>query len=147
MINKPMEKIPFILYPINWVIGITVIIILYFCDPGEKGSTVWAFSYILGLATALLNFGIMIRAGRRFEQLAKKGIKPNVWASFGIRTLVFAGVFLTIFQDTQSVDPRFNLIVAFCGYMQVRLVLIVYTIIKREKVKPSDTDATSIIER
>lgn len=130
------NNFPLIIYPIAWVVGIVVSLALFFFGPKGEG-VIWAKSYALGLITALLNLGLMIRGNRRMARLAEAGIKSSFLPGFLLRLVVFIGVFAAIWWEAYKVpEPIFNIFVAFIGYITLKFIIIVYVLIKREKVNP-----------
>lgn len=129
-----MHKFGVIFVPIVWVVGALCAVIIYLsCKEADK--SIWTLSYVLGLITALMNFGLLMKSNRRLVENAKNNITHRNLPSFFVRTLVFVGVFAAIaFNQYQSVNPRFHLIPAFLGYMTLKAVLIIFVIARRGKV-------------
>ncbi|UKI49092.1 MAG: ATP synthase subunit I [Clostridium sp.] len=90
-----MSKFGIIVVPITWTVGAIVAIIL-----GIWGPDRWWLSYLLGLMTALLNFGLMMKSNRRLAEKTKnqEEIKPKRIALTGyfVRIIVFVAIFTAV---------------------------------------------------
>lgn len=130
-----INKFGAIIVLICWGVGAVVAAIL-----GLLGPYNWWFSYLLGLATALFNFSLLIKSSRRLEQLAKVddvtfNPKKFMIGGYAVRILIFVVVFAAIaFNQYQTEEPRIFLIPAFIGYLTLKLVVIIYSLIKKGKV-------------
>ncbi len=129
-----MSKFGIIVVPISWAIGAIVAIIL-----GVWGPDRWWLSYLLGLMTALLNFGLMMKSNRRLAEKTKnqEEIKPKRMAltGYSVRIIVFVAIFATVcYSQFKTENPRFFAIPMIIGYLTLKLVIIAYGIIKRGKV-------------
>lgn len=129
-----MSKFGIIVVPITWAIGAIVAIIL-----GIWGPDRWWLSYLLGLMTALLNFGLMMKSNRRLAEKTKnqEEIKPKRIALTGyfVRIIVFVAIFTAVcYSQFKTENPRFFAIPMIIGYLTLKLVVIAYGIIKRGKV-------------
>ena len=129
-----MSKFGIIVVPITWVVGAIVAIIL-----GIWGPDRWWLSYLLGLMTALLNFGLMMKSNRRLAEKTKnqEEIKPKKIAltGYAVRIIVFVAIFAAVcYSQFKTENPRFFAIPMIIGYLTLKLVVIAYGIIKRGKV-------------
>lgn len=131
MRNDEMTKLSIIVVPLSWVIGAIIAVIIYFgCSDAD--SMIWLKSYILGLVTALLNFGLQVSGGRGFIREVNRTDGAPVRKSimgYVIRLLIAGLVFAYIVYDMNSDSPRFTVIPALIGYMTLKVVLIVVSLI------------------
>lgn len=126
-----MTKLSIIVVPASWVVGAISAVIIYFCC-SNGDNTIWLKSYILGLVTALLNFGLQISGGRGFIREVNKtdGVPVRRSILGYILRLIIAGlIFAYIIYDMYSSSPRFHVIPALIGYITVKVVLIVVSLI------------------
>lgn len=132
-----MQKFGAILVPIVWLVGIVIGIIIFFaCSIDDR--KVWLLSYVLGLVTALMNFGLMMKSNRKMvSNVINNEPKPvqKFMTAFGLRMLVFVAVFGAMTVNIATSDsPRFNLLPAFIGYMLLKVVMVILVLIKKGKV-------------
>lgn len=131
-------KIEYLIVPITLAVGGIVTAILAATHQG------WSY-YLIGLMTALLNHGLLVKQSFQIERNAKldpegKQLKPKrtmmLW--YFLRVLVFVGVFVSIAfkadlkNNSQGV---WYFLTAFGGYMTLKAVLIVLVLIFKGKVK------------
>lgn len=98
------------------------------------------FSYVFGVLTGLVCFSILLQNGKsmiRQARILKEGEKPV--SHFGlyfmlkiVLLLAILGVF-AYFQFALKIE-KFNLIVLAFGYLSSRIVVIISSLILREKV-------------
>lgn len=128
MQNDEMTKLSIIVVPICWLIGAIVAVIFYFTI-----GKVWMKSYVLGLVTALLNFGIQISFGHRFirEVNKKENGAPirNTVLGYIVRLLVAGVIFAFIVYEQELGSSRFKVIPALIGYGSEKVVLITVSLI------------------
>lgn len=130
-----MHKFGIVVVPLSWLIGGIATVILAIWGPDH-----WWMSYLLGLFTALLNFGLMMKSNNRFAKKVKEDselVKPRkmVLTGYGIRVLIVIAVFAAIAIDEfKSQDPRLFCIPAIIGYLTLKFIVIFYGLIKRGKV-------------
>lgn len=128
MRDDDLTKISIIVVPSCWVVGLIVAIILYFTVSKQ-----WMLSYVLGLVTALLNFGLQLTSGRRFlSEVNKEGGTPVRRTILGylIRIAIAGLVFAFIIRDQMTSDkPRFYVIPAVIGYLTEKAIFIIGSLI------------------
>lgn len=128
MRNDDLTKISIIVVPSCWVLGALIAIIMYFAASKE-----WCMSYVLGLVTALLNFGLTVSAGRGFmSEVNKTDGAPvrRTMLGFLIRLVIAGLVFVFIIHDQVTSDsPRFYVIPAIIGYLTEKVVFIIASLI------------------
>ncbi|MGM9971711.1 MAG: ATP synthase subunit I [Anaeroplasmataceae bacterium] len=131
MRNDEMTKLSIIVVPVSWVVGALIALIIYLsCSDADK--TIWLKSYILGLVTALLNFGLQVSGGRGFIREVNRTDGAPVRRSilgYVLRLLIAGLIFGFIVYDMYSDSPRFHIIPALIGYVTVKMVLIVVSLI------------------
>ena len=134
-----MTKLSIFVVPISWVVGAIVAVILYFAL--KKGmNVIWTKSYVLGLVTALLNFGLTISFGRGFIREVNRADGAPVRRSiigYIVRLLIAGLVFAFVIYDQFSSSARFNVIPTLIGYMTVKIVIIIVSLIINSKGKVS----------
>ncbi len=128
MRDDDLTKISIIVVPACWVIGLIVAIIMYFAH-----SKAWMLSYVLGLVTALLNFGLQLTAGRGFmSEVNKENGTPVRKTILGylIRLVIAGLVFAFIIREQMTSDkPRFYVIPAVIGYLTEKVIFIIGSLI------------------
>ncbi len=126
-----------IVVPISWVVAAIVATCLGCCGYD------W-LAYLIGVFTGLLNYGIMVKTNRKmvrmaelYPETAKILAKRTAWTGVLLRMLVFMGVFLALFFKEvyrQEEVKMWILLIAFSGYMTIKVVLIAVYLIFRKKV-------------
>lgn len=134
--QKPDQKINYLVVPIVWVVAGVTALILGLCKLD------WIY-YLIGVFTGLLNYGLMLKTNRRIVRLAElypeeAAIHAKKQAVVGwiIRLVVFLAIFLAIFFKDVFGNPDniWLLVIAFSGYATIKIVLIAVYIIFRKKV-------------
>lgn len=139
MMNDKKVVLNILVVPTCWVVGGITALILGLCKLD------W-MSYLIGLFTGLLSFGMMVKSSRRMARLAElePGVgmakaKSSSWKGASLRLLVVGAVFAALFFKEKFGNPDANpmwvLIYALCGYMTVKVVLIAVYLIFRKKVE------------
>lgn len=128
--QNDMYKLSLILIPLTWVIGIITSLIFYFALHSDI-RWVWVRSYIIGLASGLLCFGIMVRTNKYMPKDGndKTNFRKITLLSYFMRFLLLAAIFAAI-VFTDGLDPIPGLI----GYGTLKVVLIVLLLIKKGDV-------------
>ncbi len=137
-----IHKLGIIVVPITWLVGIITALVMYFvCSDAIKW--IWTKSYILGLATSLMTFGLTLKGGKSFLREVSKPsgsgepVRKTI-LSYIFRLAVAAAVCVAVILNQQSNNPKFNIVPTIIGYLTLKVVLIIVTIIKRGKVKVDD---------
>lgn len=137
MNKDEMYKLSILVVPSSWVIGAIIALIIYFsCSQPDK--LIWTKSYVLGLVTCLLTFGLSISGGRGFIKEVNKPDGAPVRRSilgYILRLLVAGSVFAYIVYNQNSSNPKFNVIPALIGYITVKVVLIISSLILKSRKK------------
>ncbi len=130
--NNKLNIISIITVPICWLLGLIVGLIFWFClkDSIHK---IWTTSFILGLVTALLNLGLMVSWGHGFIREVNKAdgapVRRSI-LSYLVRLLIAGLIFAFIIYDqASSKTPRFNVIPALIGYLVVKVVFIIVSLV------------------
>ncbi len=94
---------------------------------------VWTLSFVLGLVTALLNLGLMVSWGHGFIREVNKAdgapVRRSI-LSYLVRLLIAGLIFAFIIYDqASSKTPRFNVIPALIGYLVVKVVFIIVSLV------------------
>lgn len=133
-----IHKIGLISISISWLLTIVIAISFYF-GLNKPYNSIWTKSFILGMATSLMNFGLTFSGGKGFlDEIARpnnsgKPVKKTV-LNYGLRLLVAGFIFAAIIFNQYSNNPKLNIIPALIGYATFKVVLIIVTIIKKGKV-------------
>lgn len=133
-------EINYLVVPFSWLVGGITAIILGVLKQD------W-INYLIGLFTGLLNFGLMVKMNRRMVRLAKLDpehvsltVKKSTWFGAFLRFVVVAFVFAALyFKDVWQVEDNnayIHLVIAFAGYLTVKVVLVATYLIFRKKVDP-----------
>ncbi len=132
MKNNKLNIISIITVPICWLLGLVGGLIFWFClkDSMHK---VWTLSFILGLVTALLNLGLMVSWGHGFIREVNKAdgapVRRSI-LSYLVRLLIAGLIFaFIIYEQASSKTPRFNVIPALIGYLLVKVVFIIVSLV------------------
>jgi len=139
MKNDEMTKISIIVVPVSWAIGGLIILLMWLCC-SNADRAIWAKSCLLGLVTALLNFGLQISFGKGFIREVNRRDGAPIRSSvlgYVVRLFLAGLVFAYIIYDSRSSNPRFDVIPALIGYLVVKLVFIIVSLIinlKKKKV-------------
>ena len=119
------EKIKASFIPFVWVYAVVVMGIMWIIT---KDFMLWPFYFLLGTATSLFNFTFLLRYVNRTKPEA---LKSGMFFNYAIRFLMYGIVLAFAFFKDGSVA----LIPTVIGCLSVKIVLIVYTLIKRgEKI-------------
>ncbi len=100
----------------------------------------YIFSFIFGNLTGLVCFSILLQNGKsmiRQARVLKEGEKPvNHFLLYLLLKLILLLAVLGIFSYFQYYvkDEKFNLIALIIGYLDTRVVVIVSSLVLREKV-------------
>lgn len=133
--NDELTKLSIFVVPISWVVGAIVALLFYFLI-----SSMWMKSYILGLVTSLLNFGLQIQFGKGFIREVNKAegtpVRKNL-IGFFVRLLLAGVIFAYVVYDEFSGAHRFDVIPTLIGYLTVKVVLIISSLIIFSKGKVS----------
>lgn len=136
MNQKTNQKINYLVVPIVLVVATIVAIILGVCGYD------WVY-YLIGVFTGLLNHGLMLKMSRRIIRMAElypdsaqAYAKKQAWLGVVIRLVVFTGIFLAIFFKEVYGKPEeiWILVIAFGGYVTIKVVLVTVYLIFRKKV-------------
>lgn len=130
-------KIDYYIVPATLVIGVIVTIILAVCKLG------WNY-YLIGLFTALLTHGMIIKQNYRLSRLATNdpeqklfNPKKTIYTGYLIRSVVFIAVFGVIIFNCkiwENKDSIWLVVTALAGYLTLKVVLIGGYLIFRRKV-------------
>ena len=129
----------YLVVPGSWIVGGIVALILGLCGLD------W-FSYLIGLFTGLLNFGLMLKSSRKFAKLAEldptvASIQARKYSMGGVavRLLVVAGVFTALFfknvYGRTDEAGYWTLVIALGGYVTIKIILIAVYLIFGKKVE------------
>lgn len=134
------HKLAAIVAPISWIFGLIGWLILYFALPKSINSA-WALSYILGIVTALLNLGLMVKGSKH---ISKPNINPyakpvriNI-LYYIARVVLFTVIFAMVILDQlvfNASNPKFNIWATLIGYSVVKIILLLVVLVLKGKVK------------
>ena len=134
---KETHKISIIVVPISWALALIGGLTLYFAV-----SKAWSISFVLGVATALMNLGFTVKGGKQMlSEIERKELgKPlrRNMIYFIFRVLVFIAVFGVVINEqfiANPENPGFNVYATLIGYVLVKLVLIVVSVIMKGREK------------
>ena len=135
MENKKLAINLFVV-PGSWLVGGIVALILGLCKLD------W-MSYLIGLFTGLLNFGLMSKSSRKMARFAElqpdlgmAQAKSTAWKGASLRILVVCIVFAAIyFKEVNEENGMWALVIALAGYVTVKIVLVAVYLIFRKKVE------------
>lgn len=132
MRNDDLTKLSIIVVPACWVVGTIVALILYFAL-GSSIHKAWTLSYILGLVTALLNFGLTLSSGRGFMSEVNKSDGAPVRRTvlgYLLRILIAGLIFAFVVHEEYYTDsPRFLVIPTLIGYLTEKVIFIIGSLI------------------
>jgi hypothetical protein len=130
--DNSLNIIAIITVPICWAIGLIIGLIFYFAlkDSMHK---VWTVSFVLGLITALLNLGLMVSWGHGFVREVNRAdgapVRRSI-LSYATRLLIAGLIFAYIvYEEATAETPRFNVIPALIGYVIVKMVFIIVSLV------------------
>ena len=130
------HKVGIIVIPISWMIGLLGALALYFCLNDDINS-IWTTSYVLGILTGLMNFGLTFLGGKGFQKALtspnSSPIKTTVLSYF-LRLLVASGVFLAVVFNQLGDSPRFNVIPTLIGFSVTKVVWLIVMVVRKGKV-------------
>lgn len=121
------SKANYLVVPITLLVAVVVTIILAICKLG------WNY-YLVGVMTACLNHGLLVKQTFRIERYAKldpegKTLNPKktvaLWSL--LRTIVFIGVFVSLAFISNIANDKngiWLIVTAFAGYLTLKIVLI-----------------------
>lgn len=131
MKDNKLNIIAIITVPICWILGLIISLIFWFAlkDSMHK---IWTLSFVLGLITALLNLGLMVSWGHGFVREVNRAdgapVRKSI-LSYTVRILIAGLIFAYIVYDMQQKAPRFHVIPALIGYILVKMVFIMVSLI------------------
>ncbi len=134
------HKLAAIVAPISWIVGLVGWLILYFAlDKSIRGA--WSLSFVLGILTALLNLGLMVKGSKHIVDKAcdpyAHPVKVNM-IYYLLRILLFAAIFAMVIFDqfVYNIDsPKFNVWATLIGYSSVKIILIIVYLVMKGKVR------------
>ena len=131
MKNDEVTIISIIVVPTSWIIGALVALFIYLgCNDADK--SIWTKSYVLGLVTALLNFGLQMSGGKGFIREVNRTDGAPVRRTiigYMLRLLIAGLIFAFIVFNMNSDSPRFHVIPALIGYVTVKVIFIIVSLI------------------
>lgn len=120
--------------PINWVICIIVTIILYYAvNPS------WGLGYLLGSLTSYLTFGLHMKSANDYGSKGAN-LYMQAFTNTGVRILISALMLLVAFM----LNDEFNLIATFIGMMVIRVLLLIFSIIRELVLKNKGGEETQL---
>lgn len=134
------HKLAAIVAPISWIIGLAGWLILFFAL-GKDIRSAWSMSYVLGILTALLNLGLMVKGSKHIKDKAtdpySHPVRINV-IYYLFRILLFAAIFAMVIFDQfvyNADSPKFNVWATLIGYSIVKIILIIVYLVLKGKVR------------
>lgn len=125
-----LTKFSVIVIPICWVIGIITCIVFYFAMPVDI-KWIWIKSFAVGLLTSLMCLGLMNRFARKMP--ASPDDNPTypktMIIGYMLRLVLAGGVFAAVI-----VNDGFSVIATLIGYLVVKVVIVIFVIIKKGEV-------------
>ena len=134
------HKLAAIVAPISWICGLIGFLILFFALDKSIRSA-WSLSYVLGVLTALLNLGLLVKGSKHIQKNASNPYNNSVKITvlyYIFRILIFAGIFSMVITDQFVFNPdtpKFNVWATLIGYSIVKIVLLTVVLIMKGKVK------------
>ena len=124
---SPTERVKIVAHcvPFVWLYTIVVALIMWAIT---KDFMIWPFNFILGSAVSLFNFTLLINY---VNSRKPEAIKQGMFINYLIRFLMYAiSLGFIYFKDGLN-----GMIPMVIGFFSLKIVLIVYTLIKRgEKI-------------
>ena len=95
------HKLAAIVAPISWICGLIGWLILFF-TLNKSIRSAWSISYVIGIMTALLNLGLMVKGSKHIQKNAlnpyNKSVKVNV-LYYILRIILFTAIYILLSQD------------------------------------------------
>lgn len=134
------HKLAAIVAPISWICGLIGWLILFF-TLNKSIRSAWSISYVIGIMTALLNLGLMVKGSKHIQKNAlnpyNKSVKVNI-LYYILRIILFTAIFAMIITDQyifNSEAPKFNVWATLIGYSLVKIILLTVVLVMKGKVK------------
>lgn len=134
------HKLAAIVAPISWLVGLAGWLILFFSLNKDIRSA-WSLSYVLGILTALLNLGLMVKGSKHVADKATDPyahpVKINM-LYYILRILLFSAIFAMVILDQfvyNADSPKFNVWATLIGYSIVKVILIIVYLVLKGKVR------------
>ena len=124
---SPVEQVKIVAHcvPFVWLYTLVVALIMFAIT---RDFMLWPFNFILGSATSLFNFTILVNfVNSRRPEALKKGMFLNYLIRYAMYAIVLGAIF---YKD--GLDGVWPTVI---GFLSLKIVLVVYTLIKRgEKI-------------
>lgn len=86
-----------------------------------------AISFVLGLATAMMNYSLLLKSSRKLLDLHEGSQRGYAVRHSIMRFMIFAAILFIA-----AADVRFNVIATFVGMLSVKIVYYLYFAFSRE---------------
>lgn len=126
-IFSDVKNFAHIFIPINWLICLIVSLILFIIN--SKLGT----GYVLGSITSFLTFGLLMKNTHSNLLPEKKSVVTKFMGSYAVRMLITAIVLVITFYD-----PRFNFYATIAGLTVLKVVLVLFVLIRYQFFKDKE---------
>lgn len=127
-----VKQFALIFIPINWIVCLVVSIVLYFIFGKEV-----VMGYVLGTATSLLNFGLLMKNTTNVIQPQQISVKSKIFGANIFRLLISAIVLVVSFYVS-----TFNFYSTIAGLLVFKLILFCFVAIRylffKDKIEEND---------